>query len=170
MSFSNKASRRYSNVLCGEAVKLIAKPTEPVSAAELTIAQQENMAWAQYRAELACIARTPVKEPEQPSCNDGNDVTDIDVSGSIADSIAIDGDEDRHISIGHGRFQITGLGAIHLYPTGKPGQTTTDRRYHPSVKKSDSKKIHGKLKGKSYSQLKKDCSSLTVEDIIIDDI
>lgn len=62
----------------------------------------------------------------------------------------------------HGRFSVTGSGPAHMYPSGKEGQTTKDRRYLPKVKFSDRGKALGKTpgqKGKSYRQLKHEGTS-----------
>ena len=56
---------------------------------------------------------------------------------------------------GKSRFEIEPKD-MHLYPTGKEGQTTKVRRYNPTVKVSDMDKIHGKLKGRSRKKIKKD--------------
>lgn len=108
-----------------------------------TIAAQEDAMWAEYRA-----GQQPEMFP------DGNPVKEH----SEAADVSFDLDAES----GCGRSTVTGSGPSHLYPAGKKGQTTKDRRYLPQVKFSDRGKALGKMPGqkdKSYRQLKHEGSS-----------
>lgn len=108
-----------------------------------TIAAQEDAMWAEYRTG---------QQPEMLS--NGSPVEEH--------SEAVDVSADLDVESGRGRFAVTDSGPSHLYPAGKKGQTTKDRRYLPQVKFSDRGKALGKTPGrkdKSYRQLKHEGSS-----------
>lgn len=106
---------------------------------ELRIANQEESMWSEYRAELSRIAQTLAEESSKlPSCEE-EDTDSQEVSGFSRSTCAPVRDK-------------------HLYPTGKGHKTSKDRRYCPTVKKTDKGKVLGK-KGTSYSKLKMDASA-----------